>query len=40
MPVKALSAPNTEKKVFTAVDPSLSSAANAEGIAFEAYEFA
>lgn len=38
--VKALSASNTEKKVFTAVDPTLNSAANAEGTAFEAYELA
>jgi len=36
--VKALSSPNTERKVFAAVDPSLSSAANADGSSFEAFE--
>lgn len=36
--VKALSASNTERKVFAAIDPSLSSAANADGKTFEAFE--
>lgn len=36
--VKALSAPNTERKVFAAVDPSVESAANESGATFEAYE--
>jgi len=36
--VKALSSPNTERKVFAAVDPSLSSAANADGSSFKAFE--
>jgi len=35
--VKALSCPSTERKVFAAVDPTLSSAANASGAAFEAF---
>jgi len=38
--VKALSSPNTERKVFAAIDPSLSSAANAEGAVFETFELA
>ncbi len=38
--VKALTAPNTERKVFTAVDPSLTSAANPDGNVFAAYELA
>lgn len=36
--VKALEAPNTERKVFAAIDPSIESAANESGAAFEAYE--
>jgi uncharacterized protein YbjT (DUF2867 family) len=36
--VKALSAPNTERKVFSAVDPSIESAANESGATFDAYE--
>ncbi len=35
--VKALSSPNTERKVFSAVDPSVESAANESGATFEAY---
>ena len=38
--VKALSAPNTERKVFTAMDPTLESAANSDGNTFEAFELA
>ena len=35
--VKALDSPNTERKVFSAVDPSIESAANESGATFEAY---
>ena len=35
--VKALDSPNTERKVFTAVDPSIESAANESGATFEAF---
>ncbi len=35
--VKALDAPNTERKVLSAVDPSITSAANEEGATFEEY---
>jgi nucleoside-diphosphate-sugar epimerase len=38
--VKALSAANTERKVFSAVDLTLTSAANPEGNTFEAFELA
>jgi len=38
--VKALSSDNTIRKVFTAIDPTLNSAANAEGNSFEAFEMA
>lgn len=36
--VKALSSPNTERKVLSAVDPTIESAANESGATFEAYE--
>jgi len=36
--VKALSASNTERKIFAAIDPTLSSTANAQGKLFEAFE--
>ena len=35
--IKALSSPNTERKVFSAIDPTISAASNAEGATFEAF---
>jgi nucleoside-diphosphate-sugar epimerase len=35
--VKALDSPNTERKVFAAIDPTITSAANESGATFEAY---
>lgn len=36
--VKALNSPNTERKIFSALDPSIPSSANPEGKTFVAFE--
>jgi uncharacterized protein YbjT (DUF2867 family) len=36
--VKALNSPNTERKIFSALDPAIPSAANPEGKTFEAFQ--
>lgn len=36
--VQALMAPNTERKVFSAIDPSISSAVAVEGVSFEQFQ--
>ena len=38
--VKSLSAKNTEKKILSAVDPSIASSANPEGLTAEAFTLA
>ena len=38
--VKALNSPNTERKIFSALDPSIPSPANPEGATFESFELA
>lgn len=38
--VQALNSPNTEKKILSAIDPSITSAANAEGVTVDAFQLA